>query len=204
MEMCINHEERTICIVDGYNHRVQIISLPELKVKPLRNKATKEIISSNNCVSRISSNNCLSRISSNNCASRIAALSDMSTAKIMTIKNASNNGSIDDIDGKVHSDSITMINLLTTTYPLKVLTFPFFTTPIIIHARDIRSLLKMGYFSIFNNSKDIINKSFSDSEKYDGTEVNEKKIVKGTIQKDKLISRNMQRLNDQAEVFIYI
>ena len=31
MEMCVNNEDCSLCVVDGYNHRVQIIILPELK-----------------------------------------------------------------------------------------------------------------------------------------------------------------------------
>ena len=146
MELCISADDCSLCVVDGYNHRVQLIILPELQT--LKNR---DILSSRMRRKK--------RITSSVIRpSKISIQADISLLRIKSSNINKDYDNKDDDDG-IHSsitddDKIINHNINNNRILLNRinLSFPFIGSHITVPITDVNHLIKLGFFAETTNS----------------------------------------------------
>ena len=211
MELCINADDCSLCVVDGYNHRVQLILLPELQM--LKNK---EAISSRMKRKTTEVSNIV-RPSKISLQAEISLLrfnsSKYLTSYNITSRNGTNKNDVD--NSNIEMDRIYLL-------------FPPLGLYLTVANHDVQHLLKAGFFlqdikteirniphskkietcnmqsfsSTFRDDNTLLSDSMSRSNK-SSTIAAEFHNTRDFYSKDESVkTKSIKKLNNQAKIFM--
>ena len=136
MELCISADDCSLCVVDGYNHRVQLILLPELQILKKKEAISSRMERKSRVVSSILR------------PSKISLQADISLLRFNLSKhpngsnfNPKNENSKNDVNNQnTKSDQVYLL-------------FPPLGFYVTVPNHDVQQLLKIRYFSELNNTE---------------------------------------------------
>ena len=176
MEICVSSEDSSIFVVDGYNHRVQIMLLPELQ-------AAKKLFSGVSGQKEIESTENFRYIR----PSQISVQTDISLLKLPRYARILDVREQDTCHVQQDSDAVKLL-------------FPVIGAHIYVPRGDINHLLQQDFFEE-SDQDDIMMTSHTAADS-DVTATDTRKLDADGAALMKVIPKNVQQLNHQANVFM--